>query len=79
MDRHSKIQHDIQKTWECHDAAVFKSSFLNQRNLYYEVAETTILITSYNKVHKKQNEGKSGIICIAFTARKRTGGNAASQ
>ncbi len=59
-----KVQEDIMKNLEIHDAAVFKSSF-NRPNLYYEVR------TKHNAAKEiikfiRQHKGKSGIIyCLS--------------
>jgi len=59
-----KVQEDIMKNLEIHDAAVFKSSF-NRPNLYYEVR------TKHNAPKEiikfiRQHKGKSGIIyCLS--------------
>jgi ATP-dependent DNA helicase RecQ len=60
-----KVQHDIQKTLEMTNAAVFKSSF-NRTNLYYEIRQKD------NETDKdiikfiKMQQGKSGIIyCLS--------------
>lgn len=59
-----KVQHDIQKTLQMMDAAVFKSSF-NRPNLYYQVRPKVHVDREIIKFIKA-NEGKSGIIyCLS--------------
>lgn len=60
-----KVQHDIQKTLEMLDAAVFKSSF-NRPNLYYEVRHKDENIDKEIIKHILSQGRKSGIVyCLS--------------
>lgn len=60
-----KVQQDIQKTLNMHDAAIFKSSF-NRPNLYYEVRPKTSSCVKDMIRFIKSHQGKSGIVyCLS--------------
>jgi len=60
-----KVQQDIQKTLNMHDAAIFKSSF-NRPNLYYEVRPKTSSCVKDMIRFIKSHSGKSGIVyCLS--------------